>query len=768
MLTGRARFADDMHLDRMVHGVFLRSPVAHASITGIDPGSALKAGALAVITQNDLPDHKLSIRYWNSAIRGGRPTLLATDRVRYVGEPVALVIADDPYQAEDLSARVRVDYEPLPVLAKIRDARRPEAPRLHETWTGNVAAEISNIVGDAENALRTSPRRMRRTFCFGRQTGLPLETRGCVADYETGRNRLTVWLSTQVHYGVRRNLADILGIPEYSVRVIAEDVGGGFGSKSRPYPEEVVVSYASRMLGRPVKWIEDRNENLKATTHSRAIETDIELGYDDEGCIKAMRCDLLVDIGAYVFTSGILTAEVASGQCAGPYKIPNLTTRAICIGTNKTPLATYRGAGQPEATFPLECMLDLIARDLSLASDEVRLRNIVTSEDLPYQPSIPYGGSEIRFESGDFAGMLRRAVTNSGYGEDVETLDSGELSTWGFACGIEATGFVGLETARLRVTPGGDIVAWSGMSSQGQGQATTYQRICGEVLGIDPERITVRMGDSDALAFGVGAFASRGAVVGANAIAGAARALRFRILETAGAMLQCPQETLDMRNGTIFRKNGNAVDLTIADIARAATPGSPFLSGKMALEAEYVNPPEQALTFAFSVHAARIALDPHSGALRVIDYYVLHDAGRMIEPMIVAGQIVGGTVDGLGGALLSQLLHDDNGQPVTGTLAEYLVMAPNETPQIRLDHVCTHATTNVLGVRGVGEGGVTPVAPAIVNAVSRIVETFPAGCPDLLYSLPLTPYRILSAMINNEAAHLSAARGDNDQGSWEV
>ena len=350
LLRGRARFTDDVHLDRMVHAVFVRSPMAHAKIGGIDAEPALAAGALAVITAKNLPfiDKKLILRYWNPNIRGGRPRLLAADRVRHVGEAVALVIAENRYVAEDIAVLVAVDYRPLPPVATTAAAVAAGAERLHEEWPDNIAAEIANTAGDADAAMAQAPRRLKRSFRFGRQTGLPLETRGCVAEFDTDRNRLTMWISTQVHYTVRNNLSEILGVPEYDVRVIAEDVGGGFGTKSRPYAEEIIVGHASRLLGRPVKWIEDRSENLQATTHSRATETTLEIGYDETGRVHALRGDLVVDIGAYVFTSGIMTAEVASGQCAGPYKIANINLKTRCVGSNKTPLATYRGAGQPE------------------------------------------------------------------------------------------------------------------------------------------------------------------------------------------------------------------------------------------------------------------------------------------------------------------------------------------------------------------------------------------------------------------------------------
>jgi len=748
LLRGRARFTDDVHLDRMVHAVFVRSPMAHAKIGGIDAEPALAAGALAVITAKNLPfiDKKLILRYWNPNIRGGLPSLLAADRVRHVGEAVALVIAENRYVAEDIAVLVAVDYRPLPPVATTAAAVAAGAERLHEEWPDNIAAEIANTAGDADAAMAQAPRRLKRSFRFGRQTGLPLETRGCVAEFDTDRNRLTMWISTQVHYTVRNNLSEILGVPEYDVRVIAEDVGGGFGTKSRPYAEEIIVGHASRLLGRPVKWIEDRSENLQATTHSRATETTLEIGYDETGRVHALRGELVVDIGAYVFTSGIMTAEVASGQCAGPYKIANINLKTRCVGTNKTPLATYRGAGQPEATFPLESLLNLIARDVGISAAEVRIRNIVGPSDMPYAPSIPYAGPDVRFESGDYIAMIRRAESASGYHDRVEILPDGRKAAWGIACGIEATGLVGLESARVRIDPSGAVSVASGMTSQGQGQSTAYAQVCAEILGLPLAEVTVSLGDTGLLPFGVGAFASRGAVIGANAVAGAAEKMRDTILGHAGTLLQRPVSELTMAAGRILLPNGTETDLTFAGIARAVLPGGPLFSGDTALEEEFIYDSKGSVTFALSVHAAKVAVDIQSGDYRVVDYYILHDAGRMLNPMIVDGQVVGGAVDGMGCTMLSELLYNEDGQLISGTLADYLVMAATDAPTIRLDHVQTLPTTNPLGVRGVGEGAVLPVAPAIVGAITRIVDPRSVERENHLYAVPLKPTSILLAM----------------------
>ncbi len=747
LLAGRARYVDDVHLDRMVHGVFLRSPMAHAEIAGIDASAAIAAGALLVLTARDLPflGRDWIVRYWNPAIRGGLTGFLATDRVRYVGEPVAFLVALDRYRAEDLAELVQVDYRPLPTIATPEEAEAPGAPLLHEGWTRNVAAAFAQRQGDAAVALARAPRRLARRFRFGRQSPLPLETRGVVADYDPHTPCLDVVMSTQAHYNVRQNLATLLDLPEHAVRVVAEDVGGGFGAKSRTYPEELVVAEASRRLRRPVKWIEDRLESLQAITHSRAAQTELELGYDETGRILAMRADIAVDIGAYVHTSGVITAEIAGAYAMGPYAIPDLAVEIRCVGTNKTPVATYRGAGQPEATFPLEAMMDLVARDLGMPAAELRARNLVTPAMLPHRTGTALGATPIVFESGDFPAMLRQALAESGFEEAVATLPTGERAAWGLACGLESSGFVNHESAELLVDLQGRITLRSGMSTQGQGQPTTYATVAAETLGVRPDSITVRMGDTALLPFGRGAFASRGAVMGANAVHGAAVALRRIVLDHAATLLQADAARLDLVEARITR-DGQATALTLADIARAVAPGGALHAGNPTLSAAHVFHTDQLLTFGMLVHAARVALDPRTGFYRVLDYCIAHDAGRALNRMVVDGQIIGGAVDGIGGAMLSELVHDERAQLLTGTLADYLVATAPDAPRIRLGHMETRPGTNPLGVRGVGEGGTVPAGAALANALSRAVQATGLGHEAPLLRLPLAPERVFESL----------------------
>jgi len=747
LLAGQGRFVGDIHLDRMVHAAFVRSPHAHAEIEAIDTRAAKDAGALAVVTATDLPfiGETLFIPRWHASVRKVLPKFLATDRVRYVGEPVAMVLAPDRYLAEDFAGLVEVRYRPIAPVVSATAALAPGAPQIHPEWPGNIGAAFTHALGDADTAMAAAPHRIKHTFHFGRQTGLPLETRGCVADFDSGRNALTVWISTQVHYAVRQNLAMLLGIPEHDVRVIADDVGGGFGAKSRPYLEEILVAHASRMLRRPVSWIEDRLESLQATTHSRATDTTLEIGYDDDGRFLALKGRIVIDSGAYSFTGGIITAEVAASHAAGPYKIPNIAIEVVCAGTNKTPLAPYRGSGQPEAAFPLECLVDLVAGSLDISATDVRLRNLVMAADLPHPIASSYAGTT-SIESGDFPAMLKRAVAASGYHERVETDAAGRRCAWGLAVGLESTGFLNYESARVQADARGNVLVYSGLTSHGQGHATTLTRVCAQALGVDEERVSLRLGDTQLLPFGRGTFASRGTVVGANAVHGAAVRLRERALVYAGQLLQCDPAALTIKGGRILRIRGDATPLGLGDIARAVQPYGQFHDGAMAFEETFLFDTKNKLTFALSVHAARLAVDPRTGEWHLLDYLVVHDAGVMLDEKLVEGQIIGAVVDGIGGAMLSEIVYDDQGQLLTGSLADYMVATAAEAPRVRLDHISTLPTTNPLRVRGVGEGGIIPVAPAIVNAIRRALVPAGAVPPAALFKLPLTPEAVLETI----------------------
>ncbi|MCY4549163.1 MAG: xanthine dehydrogenase family protein molybdopterin-binding subunit [Defluviicoccus sp.] len=721
LLRGRARFVDDVRLPRMLHGVFLRSPHPHAEIAGIDPSAALAAGARLVLAADDLPfaGRDFVVRYWHKAIRGGTQPVLARGRVRYVGEPVALLVADDPYRAEDLAALVDIDYRPLDAVGGTGAALRAGAPALHGSWTGNVAARFAYQRGDAAGALSRSARRVAHQTRFARQIPLPLETRGALADFDRARGSLTVRLSTQAHYNVRENLASLLDLPESAVRVICEDVGGGFGAKSRCYGEEVVLAEASRVLGRPVKWIEDRRENMLATAHSRGIDVALELGLAADGRFEALRARVTLDVGAYVFTSGIATGELCGALVPGAYRIPDFSVEVLAVGTNKTPAATYRGAGQPEAALAIETLVDRAASALGIDAARLRRRNLVRPGDLPYATGTGFGGADFAFLGGDFPALLDRVLAESGYREAVETRPDGVRTAWGLAGGVDVSGVVNFESASIRIDPSGDVRVASGMSSQGQGQATTFAQIAAGALGADIERVSVALGDTALLPFGRGAFASRGAIMGGSAVFEAAKALRARTLAVAARLLQDDPAGLDIAAGRILRRDGADSGLGIGDAARAVGPGGALFDGAAGLETETVWRAGEPATLAFSVHAARVAIDPETGSVAILDYMVGHDIGRALNPVIVRGQVAGGAVEGIANALLTEMRFAPDGQPLTLTLADYLAPVADGAPVPRLVERDTPSPTNPLGIRGVGESATIAPPAAIWNAVAR-------------------------------------------------
>ncbi|MDE0058191.1 MAG: xanthine dehydrogenase family protein molybdopterin-binding subunit [Defluviicoccus sp.] len=721
LLRGRARFVDDVHLPRMLHGVFVRSPHPHAEIAGIEASAALAAGARLVLTAGDLPfaDRDFVVRYWHQAIRGGRQPVLARGRARYVGEPVALLVADDPYQAEDLTALVEVDYRPLESVAGTDAAMRSGAPALHDSWTGNVAARFSYERGDAAGALSRAARRVGHQTSFARQIPLPLETRGALADFDGARGHLTVRLSTQAHYNVRENLATLLDLPESAVRVVCEDVGGGFGAKSRCYGEEIVLAEASRLLGRPVKWIEDRRENMLATAHSRGIDVALEFGLAADGAFEALRARVVLDVGAYVFTSGIATAELCGALIPGAYRIPDFSVEVLAVGTNNTPAATYRGAGQPEAALAIETLVDRAAGALGMDAARLRRRNLVRPDDLPHATGTGFGGAGFAFLGGDFPALLDRVRAESGYGEAVETRPGGVRTAWGLAGGVDVSGVVNFESASIRIGPSGEVCIASGMSSQGQGQATIFAQIAADALGADIGRVSVALGDTALLPFGRGAFASRGAIMGGSAVLEAAKTLRARILAIAARLLQDNPAGLDIAAGRILRRDGTDSGLGIGDAARAVAPGGALFDGAAGLEAATVWRADEPATLAYSVHAARVAVDPETGSVEILDYTVGHDIGRALNPAIVRGQVAGGALEGIANALLTEMKFAPDGQPLTLTLADYLAPVADGAPVPRLVEQDTPSPTNPLGIRGVGESATIAPPAAIWNAVAR-------------------------------------------------
>jgi len=699
LLRGHGRYLADLELEGQAHVVFVRSPFAHALIRGIDAEAARTApGVVAVLTREDVPAGPLPPFLWDTPpeklvaalrpeLRPCHPPLLA-ERALYVGQAVAAVVAESRYAAEDAAELVVVDYEPLEPVATIERALADGAPVVHEGWDDNVAVRFVVEKGDVEAALRDAAVVVRERFEIQRQAPLPLETRGALAAYDAGSGELTLWSSTQNSHPLRRAVSRVSGLELEQVRVIAPDVGGGFGGKGVLYPEDLLVALGALRLGRPLKWVEDRLEHMQSAIHAREQVHEVELGLDREGAIVGLRDRILVDTGAYN-PLGLVIPYNTIAHLMGPYRVPGFEATAEGVITTKVPTAPYRGAGRPEAVFAVERALDLAARCLDLDPLELRLRNLVRPEEMSFEAGILYrDGLPLVLDEGDYPALARRAAELVGW-DDVEP-GPGERRLLGRGLGVyvEGTGIGPYEGARVELRADGRIEVRTGACSQGQGHATVLAQICADALGVDVELVDVIGGDTFGLEKGWGTVASRSAVVAGNAVAAAAGGLRERL---------------------------------------AAGEGAPLV------ETAYFEPPT--VTWSAGAHAAVVAVDEETGQVEVLRYAAVHDCGREINPMIVEGQVRGGIVQGLGGALLEEVHYDEEGQLLSGTLADYLLPTAEEVPPVVLESVETPSPLNPLGLRGVGEGGAIAPPAVIANAVEDALADRGA----VVRRTPLTP-----------------------------
>jgi len=728
LLTGRGLFVDDVRLPAMAHAAVLRSPHAHARIRRIDARRAQAApGVLAVFVHADLgplgePLPKLiphpSLTYHKTQYA------LAPDKVRYVGEPVAFVVAESRYAAEDACDQVEVDYEPLPVAAMLEAAAAPGAPRVHDDMDSNVCAHYIQRVGNVEEAFARAPHRFRERFVIDRGASCPMETRGVVAAWDSRSRRLDVWDSTQAPIPIRNGLAEMFGLAEEDVRVIAPDVGGGFGPKVMMfYPEEVLVPLAAMRLGRPVKWIEDRREHLVATNQEREQIHDAEIAVDSDGRILGVRTVFLYDAGAYI-PYGLIVPIVASTTLPGPYHIPNYHCEFRAVFTNKTMVSPYRGAGRPHGVFVMERLLDRVARELGLDRAEVRRRNFIQPDEFPYDVGLIYqDNAPLRYDSGNYPGCFDRALELIGYRDwparQRAARDSGRWLGCGVACYVEGTGIGPYEGARVTVEPSGRVFVATGVGTQGQGHMTSFAQIAADALGVSPREVTVRTGDTGVFGWGTGTFASRAATVAGNAVALAAQAVADKSRTVAASLLEAPPDEIELAGGNAFVRGVPGRSMTLGALARTANPlrfTMPKEWEGPGLEAvRYFTPPQG--TFSNGVHACVVEVDIETGQLTVERYAVVHDCGRVINPMILEGQIHGGVAQGLGGAFWEKLAYDDQAQPLSTTLMDYLLPTAAEMPPIEIEHMETPSPLNPLGVKGAGEAGVIPAAAVIAQAV---------------------------------------------------
>jgi aerobic carbon-monoxide dehydrogenase large subunit len=746
LLTGRATFTDDFKLPHMVHAAILRSPHAHARISAIDVTQAQAIpGVVAVLTFQDIAPYAKPIPIRLYPLPGLEQFLqypLAQDKVRYVGDPVAVVVAESRYLAEDGLEAVDVTYEPLPAVTDIRQALRDD-PVIHEQSGTNLAAHYTIAIGDIEGAFRGAAYTRKETFKVHRHTGNPLETRGLVASYDAGRGEYTVWGPTKVPHFNRTILASFLDIPESRIHFIELDVGGGFGIRGEFYPEDFLIPFAAMKLGRPVKWIEDRLEHLKAANHSREVLCEVEIAAQRDGTLLGLRAHVSGDMGAYIRTHGGLVPSSTAALLTGPYRIPAYQCTVRCVLTNKMGLGTFRAPGRYESCFIRERLLDMAAADLQIDPVALRLKNFIQPAEMPYTVgrTRPDGPPTV-FDSGNYPRALQQALDHIDY-EALLPLQgryqNGKYHGIGLGCFVKNTGQGPYEGARVMVSGAEAIAVYLGITSLGQGHETTMAQICADSLGLPFESITVFHGSTDLMPYGVGTFGSRGTVMAGNAVHLACQKLREKMLVIAGRRLALDPSELSYQHGQIYRKGAEDQPLLgLEDLVRLAGPASPYNAEEPGLEATAYFKSDQ-LTYSYGVHVAHVAVDPETGKLEIRRYVVVEDIGRCINPLIVHGQTVGAAVQGIGATILEELVYGENGQLPSGTFMDYLLPTSTDAPPI--DSIILEeapSPLNPLGVKGAGEGGIVATGAALANAVSHALASLGIQVTEL----PLSPDRV--------------------------
>jgi carbon-monoxide dehydrogenase large subunit len=740
LLRGEGRFVDDIKLPGLLHAAFVRSPHAHARIAAIRTGTAAALpGVVRIFIFDDLVRWMKPLPLFGAVspglaarvdvrIRQVPQFALAEDVVRYVGEIVAMVVAESRALAEDASDLVEVDYAPLPPVVDMVAGADADAPVIHDAWGDNVAVYFATGFGDVEGAFREAPVHVRERFRIQRYVGMPIETRGVVARWDARDGTLTTWNATQVVHFVQRGLVGAFGLPPHKIRVVAPDVGGGFGTKANGYAEDLLVPAAAIVCRRPVKWTEDRREHMMAAAHARDQVHDIEVAARRDGTMLAVRDRIWVDLGAYNGWGVVLPYNTVA-HLLGPHRVPNLAVECRGVVTNKTPNAPYRGAGRPETVFAMDRIVDRLARALRMDPAELRRRNYLTAADLPYELGIPYrDGHRLVYDSGDFRANLEAALEAIGYAErrreQAALREQGTYRGIGISGYVEGTAIGPYEGASVRVDAAGRAVVVTGAASQGQGHETSFAQVAADALGIPLDWVTVIGGDTAAIPFGVGTFASRSAVTAGSSIHVAATRVRDKLAAAAAALLEASPADVEIADGVASVRGtpGSAMPLdrvvqqSLPTFARPG-PVSPDFEATV-----YHHQPT--VTYTSAVHIALVEVDPGTGAVRLLRYVVAHDCGKLINPVIVEGQIHGGVAQGVGGGLLEEMVYDEQGQLLTGTFMDYLVPTAMELPPIETVHLEFPSPRNPLGIKGIGEGGAISPPAALANAVEDALEPF--------------------------------------------
>ncbi len=747
LLRGQGRFVDDLHVDGMLHAALFRSAWPHGRIRNIDVAAAAALpGVFGVFTLSDFSAFLKPIRSRIAAMPGFENFLqlpLATDKVRYVGEPMALVVATSPYVAEDAISLISAEIDELPPVLNWEGAARA-ATLIHES-AGTNHSSISVGRGNAEAAFRMAPYVRRETFSVQRHTAVPMETRGLVAVWDEGQCCMTVSGITKVPFFNRTTLAAMLDLPESSVVMKVADAGGGFGVRGEFYPEDFLIPFVARKLNRPVKWVEDRREHFLATNHSRETACDLEIACDRNGIIVGLRGEVTIDIGAYARGTGGTSPTRCAQFLPGPYRIPNFACTVNAYVSNKTPSGTYRGPGRVEANFFRERLIDIAANDLGIDPAEIRRRNFVTAQEMPFNiGKLVNYEPPAQFDSGDFGAVFEQALNEIGWvkknslqGRMIE----GRCHGIGFASFVESSAGGLKEKARIRLGRNGILDVFVGSTSSGQGHETVFAQVCADALHLSLDRIRIICASTDELEEGFGTWHSRSAVMSGNAVRTTAQAFIDRLKSTASEYFGRPNVELEWRDGHIHRSDTDA-SVNLEALATFATDRGEVVDVTATFDYTGAKP------FSYGTHAAHVAVDPRTGAVELVDFIAIEDIGRVLNPLVVHGQALGAIVQGLGGTFLEHLRYDEEGQLLTASFADYLLPSATDFPNIRGHFMeLALAPGNPLGAKGAGEGGIVAVAAAVSNAVSAALSSFRVQ----IRELPLSPPRIWQLVQDSQA-----------------
>jgi aerobic carbon-monoxide dehydrogenase large subunit len=742
LVRGLGQYVDDIKLPNTLHVAILRTPHAHARIKKLDTEAARRIpGVAAVFTGAELKDQigTLPVTADNPTLRIPPHHVLAVDKVCFAGDGVAAVVAEDLYTARDALEAIHVEYDPLPVVSDPEEALTPGSPVIHSQWQDNIAFRWEQQRGDLANAFDQAHKIVKQRLVHQRLAPIAIETRGVLARHLPDQKELTVWSSTQIPHILKSHLAQMLKLPESQVRVIAPEVGGSFGSKLNVYAEEALLAYLALKLNRPVKWTEERRENIQATIHGRGQIGEVEVAVKSDGTILALRYKVIADIGAYhqLFTPAI--PPFTGLMLSGSYKIPAIGIELTAAFTNKMSTDAYRGAGRPEATYVIERIVDRIAQELKLDPVNVRKRNFPKPTEFPFKTA-----TDMTYDSGNYQPALDKALKLAGYAklrvEQKRLRSRGRylgigLSTYVEVCAM-GPGFP--EYGKVQVEPSGKVTIYSGASPHGQGQKTTFAQIAADQLGIALDDITVVHGDTGQIPKGTGTFGSRATAVGGIAVYNAAEKVKEKARALASHILEVDQEDLIFADGRFSVKGVPKRGLTIQQIARAASEAANLPKNiEPGLAADDTFEPTN-FTFPFGTHICVVEVDPQTGSIEIQKYFAVDDCGKVINPLLVNGQVQGGIVQGIGQALYEGLVHDKHGQLRNGSLMEYALPRAADLPRLRLARTETPSPVNPLGIKGIGEAGTIGSTPAVVNAV--IDALAPLGVTHI--DMPLTPQKI--------------------------